>query len=266
MVSACASLKLDRADFVGEFFKSHESIAPEFFAGKSFRPKSGTSMYGRGHVYEGFSGSKLIIYTQPSVAYIARVKARLFGTDSHGITSNDFRVVLAALPARTLVTTEWAFDFSPSAALDVDFVRTHGYFGGSRRNIALERAGELRFGTRRSRVFARVYEKPLAHAHPRVEIQLNPAWFRNQHYPSEPACMVRKVFPNHFHFVQVPKSLRRFLKPSDSLAEWANRFRQSGFKNPFSFTRSHPLNKEIESAVERWLTFWSKPFPLVQYL
>jgi hypothetical protein len=171
-----------------------------------------------------------------------------------------------------LLLVELALDFATESGVDGKFVKRHGRFGKSRRQLDRGGPGQLRYGTRKSYKLVRCYAKPELQSY-RVELELHSGFLRKHSISSfgDLEKLVTLVCRDHLQLVFVRwKRLGRHLVQkfgdrrgktllqaardrSQSLQRVSKFLTRRGVTNPHRFLKPMKINQNIRQAMQAWL-------------
>jgi hypothetical protein len=208
---------------------------------------------------------------QRNRGWLKHWRITLIADDQAGLTPEEVEKFLKHCQFYRLTLVELAMDFGPGSGVDRDFVRRHGLFGKSRRVLKNVKAGELRYGSRKSGKFVRGYWKAEIDAF-RVELEMHSALLR-KHRIDEKTDISDVAFviqPKHLlfgrfrwnalsHYVR-----RRFGMEGEAILEITRQkanisihstmkyLRRMGVNNPHRFVVPMKINDRIKSELTKW--------------
>lgn len=227
--------------------------------------------------YSVSSSSKIDWEYQRQHNWLRPWRVTVIGDDKTGITPMEVNKVLRRCRFVRITMVELAIDFSNKSIVNRNFVKRHGRFGKSRRRRDLERAGELRWGSRKSGKFVRCYPKVKLGTF-RVELELHSQLLRKDRIDeiSDLEVVAWVTFRKHCQFVRVKwGALRRYLRRRfgaghfQILAEAKRRarlslsnvtqyLRRKGVPNAHRFLIPMRINRTVEKALTHWAIRFSE--------
>src|SRR6266851_9221181 len=118
------------------------------------------------------TGTTASVRYKPTGTLLRPLKCTVIANDQTGITATELREIVAAFDdSHSTTLAEFAFDFTPEAGIDLNFVRRFGIFGKSRPEEDLRYPDQQRYGTRKSSRYVRAYWKEEVSAF-RAEVQI----------------------------------------------------------------------------------------------
>lgn len=249
---------------------------------EDFRPRrqGKFATYGRVRKFRSVGSSSLIVLQyQPLLAWL-RYPCRItfIGDDRWGVILENIEAVLVHCTTHQIFLVEIAFDFALDVGVDRRFVLRHGVFGKSRRQPDPAGRGNLRYGTRASAKLVRSYRKHQLECF-RVELESHGQLLRQYSISqvSNLGSFASRLYPNHIRFVGFRwNKLRRYLirrfglagpriydevdRRADQSLRLATRFlSDQGVANTHRFLRPLAVNDEIQFALNKWATWFSRP-------
>ncbi|HXP78853.1 MAG TPA: hypothetical protein VN976_03025 [Verrucomicrobiae bacterium] len=240
--------------------------------------------YGRAHWFKRYgSEMKFCVELEPREPYLAPYSVSLFADDNTGLLPEEVLALRELMPGAKLTLAEVAIDFVLAGKVNRAFVRRHGVFGKSRRDISNRNPQVDRWGTKKSGKCIKSYEK-FGNAAYRVEARMRRRFM-------EPAGIVDVYdFPkfgdllpgHHILFAQIDESklirelwrtrtatetvqiVKQVFALKGGLTEQLAYLRQhAGLKNTRRLLRPHRINRSIWDAFNAWGAQWpTKPVRL----
>jgi hypothetical protein len=239
-----------------------------------FRPQQQGRALNYGRVRKFCSvtnSSKVTLQYERRVPWGAPQRVTMIGHDQTGLSLQEIQGVISQCYRHDLSLVELAFDFTPEAGVDREFVLRHGRFGKSRRRLDRGGPGTLRYGGRSCPKLVRCYLKESLEVF-RVELELHRSLLRKYGATTihDLAAVAARLVPAHLRFVCVCwKKLKTYLvkkfgndgnriaeearhQADLSLAKALRYLAKVGVPNPHRFLVPLKINRAVREALQRW--------------
>ena len=221
---------------------------------------------------------KFCVESNPREAWLASYSVSMFADDRTGLLPDEVFPIRELMQGAKLTVVEVAIDFSMVTEVDRQFVRRHGVFGKSQRDLSSKNPAVDWWGKRKSGKRVKSYRKDVIAAH-RVEFRIRRRFFEPQGindlfdlWKIEDLLPGRHILCARIDEGKLVAQLRRTRDAKESLSilkrvvaldgdltAQLSFLRQSvGLKNVRRLLIPLPINRQIREAFKVWGALWPK--------
>lgn len=137
---------------------------------------------------------RFCLESEPLDFWLAPFRVSIYPDDRVGLVPTEVKSILELMPAAKLIFVELAFDFLP-LTITQGWIKAHGLFGKSRRDVSRADPYGNFWGTRRGRKSTASYFKPEVWAQ-RLEVRMRSAFLRGHG--------IDTIFDFHHYLALIP--------------------------------------------------------------